>query len=92
MQQSAYNDRTQDGSPARSLVQQPKSGKDLHQAALLLELLAEDRPDDLTETALAFASSGRAVTTRVLRGLAAMARRWPAATEGAAIVRRALAP
>lgn len=79
-------------SQTRSLVQQPKSGKDLHQAALLLELLAEDRPDDLTETALAFASSGQAVTTKVLRGLAAMARRWPGATEGATIVRRALAP
>lgn len=79
-------------SQTRSLVQQPKSGKDLHQAALLLELLAEDRPDDLKETALAFASSGRAVTAKVLRGLAAMTRRWPSATEGAAIVRRALDP
>lgn len=64
-------------SQTRSVTQQTKSGKDLHQAALLLEALAEDRPDDLESAAGAFARSGPAVTKKVLRGLDAAIRRWP---------------
>lgn len=64
-------------SQTRSTIQQTKSGKDLHQAALLLEVLAEDRPDDLETAARAFAESGPAVTRKVLRGLAAASKRWP---------------
>ena len=59
------------------MTQQTKSGKDLHQAALLLEALAEDRPDDLEAAAAAFAESGPAVAKKVLRGLSAALRRWP---------------
>lgn len=71
-------------SQTRSVTQQTKSGKDLHQAALLLEALAEDRPDDLQSAAEAFSESGPAVTKKVLRGLETAVRRWPecAAAEG----------
>jgi hypothetical protein len=54
-------------SQTRSVVQQTKAGKDLQQAALLLEVLAEDRPDDLDEACAAFDAPGPAVTTKVLR-------------------------
>lgn len=74
-------------SQARSMQQQTKSSKDLHQAALLLAVLAEDRPDDLETAARAFAASGPAVTTKVLRALPSMQKRWPAAAAGAELVR-----
>ncbi len=74
-------------SQTRSLVQQTKSGKDLHQAALLLEVLAEDRPDDIKAAAKAFAKCGPAVTAKVRRGLAAAEKRWPEIDEGARVVR-----
>lgn len=77
-------------SQTRSLVQQTKAGKDQHQAALLIEVLAEDRPDDLETTGKAFAGSGPAVTAKVLRGLAAAEKRWPEVRAGARIVRSAL--
>jgi hypothetical protein len=77
-------------SQTRSTVQQTKSAKDLHQAALLLEVLAEDRPDDLTEVTAAFHALGGAVTRKIARGLDAVAKRWPAVGNGASIVRRAL--
>ena len=74
-------------SQTRSVIQQTKGGKDLHQAALLLEALAEDRPQDLELAASAFAKSGPAVTHKVIRGLNAAINRWPEAETGAAIVR-----
>lgn len=74
-------------SQTRSVIQQTKGGKDLHQAALLLEVLAADRPDDLEGAAQAFAASGPAVTRKVLRGLRAAVARWPDAAAGAALVR-----
>ena len=77
-------------SQTRSLVQQTKSSKDLHQAALLLEVIAEDRPDDLTAASVVFAKSGPAVTTKVMRGLEALGKRWPASANGAQLVRTAL--
>lgn len=77
-------------SQTRSLMQQTKSGKDLHQAALLLEVLAEDRPDDLEAAAKAFAKCGAAVVTKVQRGLAAAEKRWPETHAGARILRAAM--
>jgi hypothetical protein len=77
-------------SQSRSTMQQVKSGKDLHQAALLIEVLGVDRPQDLEDAAHAFAESGPTVTTRVLRGLAAAERRWPDAEIGAKLVRDVL--
>lgn len=71
----------------RSVPQQTKSAKDLHQAALLLEVLAEDRPADLETAAEAFARSGPTVTQKVLRALDAAERRWPAARRAAELVR-----
>ncbi len=71
----------------RSAIQQTKGGKDLHQAALLLEVLAEDRPEDLEAAAKAFADAGPAVNRKVLRGLEAAVKRFPDAESGAAIVR-----
>lgn len=71
----------------RSVVQQTKSGKDLHQAALLLEVLAADRPEDLELAAQAFRESGPTVTKRLGRGLSAMVKRWPDAGDGERIVR-----
>lgn len=73
-------------SQARPVVQQTKGGKDLHQAALLLEALAEDRPEDLEQAARAFAESGPTVTQKVARGLKAAIKRWPDAVAGAGIV------
>lgn len=78
-------------SQTRSAMQQTKSGKDLHQAALLLEVLAEDRPDDLESAAAAFSQSGPAVAKKILRALALATKRWPIAEAGAAIVRARLA-
>jgi hypothetical protein len=77
-------------SQTRSLFQQTKSGKDQHQAALLIECLAEDRPDDLESVAADFAKSGPAVTKKLERALASVQKRWPDATEGVEIVRAAL--
>ncbi len=77
-------------SQTRSVIQQTKGGKDLHQAALLLKALGEDRPDDLSAAAASFAESGPAVTRKVLRGLQAAVKRWPGAEIGAAIVRAGL--
>lgn len=77
-------------SQTRSLPQQTKSLKDLHQAALLLEVLAEDRPDDVEDAAARVAKAGPAVGKKVLRALAAMEKRWPAAKSGAVLVRRAM--
>lgn len=74
-------------SQTRSVVQQTKGSKDLHQAALLLELLAEDRPDDLERAAHAFAASSPAVTRKVLRGMEQAVKRWPEAEGGVALVR-----
>jgi hypothetical protein len=45
-----------------SVIQQTKGGKDLHQAASLLEVLAEDRPGDLETAARGLAESGPAAT------------------------------
>lgn len=77
-------------SQTRSVVQQVKGSKDLHQAALLLEVLGEDRPDDLEVAARVFAESGPAVTRKVMRGLRAVIKRWPASDVGAAVVRQIL--
>lgn len=77
-------------SQTRSVIQQTKSGKDLHQSALLLETLGEDRPDDLEAAARSFADSGPAVTRKVVRGLQVAVKRWPAAEPGAGIVRAVL--
>jgi hypothetical protein len=77
-------------SQTRSVIQQTKGGKDLHQAALLLEVLSEDRPEDLERAAEAFTKSGPAVTRKIARGLSAAVKRWPAAESGAAIVRPSL--
>ena len=77
-------------SQTRSVIQQTKGGKDLHQAALLLEALGEDRPQDLELAASAFAESGPAVTHKVVRGLNAAVKRWPDAEAAAATVRELL--
>lgn len=77
-------------SQTRSVLKQTKSGKDLHQAALLLQVLAEDRPDDLAGAGKAFAKCGPAVTAKVRRGLDAAAKRWPESDEGVRLARAAL--
>lgn len=77
-------------SQTRSVVQQTKAGKDLHQAALLLEVLSEDRPEDLREAAVAFRRAGPAVTSKVLRGAAAAAKRWPDAADAVAALGKRL--
>ena len=64
-------------SQTRSTIHHVKTGKDLHQAALLLEALAEDRPADLERASAAFAASGPAVARKVARGLSAAVKRWP---------------
>jgi len=79
-------------SQTRSVTQHTKSGKDLHQAALLLEVLAEDRPDDLDAAASAVAKRGPSVSSKVLRALALAEKRWPAAAEGSRRVREVLEP
>lgn len=75
-------------SQSRAAIHQTKTGKDLHQAALLLEALGEDRPEDLEQAARAFSSSGPVVTRRVQRGLRSALQSWPDAAAGAAIVER----
>jgi hypothetical protein len=77
-------------SQTRSAAQQTKSRKDLHQAALLLEVLGADRPEDIEAIARVFASSGKAVTSKVVRALAGAEKQWPEAKQGAVILRRAL--
>jgi hypothetical protein len=77
-------------SQSRSTMQQVKSSKDLHQAALLIEVLGTDRPQDLEQAAQAFAESGLTVTTRILGGLAVAGRRWPDVEVGAVLVRDVL--
>jgi hypothetical protein len=77
-------------SRSRSMAHQAKSTKDLHQAALLLEVLAEDRPEDLEGAARRFAASGEPVTSRLARALAAAGKAWPDAVRGAALVKRFL--
>jgi hypothetical protein len=77
-------------SQTRSVIQQSKGGKDLHQAALLLQVLADDRPEDLEDAAHSFGKSGPAVTRKVTRGLDVAVKRWPQAGAGAAVVRRRL--
>jgi hypothetical protein len=78
-------------SQRRSVVQQTKASKDMHQAALLLEVLAEDRPDDLLEACRAFRTPGPAVVAKVLRAANAVGKRWPDAAKGVQIVARRLA-
>ncbi|MBK8098801.1 MAG: nucleotidyltransferase domain-containing protein [Planctomycetes bacterium] len=77
-------------SQTRSLVQQTRSGKELQQAALLLEVLAEDRPTDIEVAARGFAKAGPAVTSKVLRALATVERRSPDAAAGVELARAAL--
>jgi len=70
----------------QTVIQQAMGGKDLHQAALLLTVLAADRPEDLVAAAHSFAESGATVTRKVMRGLQAAVKRWPDAMPGADIV------
>lgn len=77
-------------SQTRSLVQQTKARKDLWQAALLLEVLVEDRPDDVEQACASFRKSGPAVTAKVLRGARAAARAWSEAKPGLAILEQRL--
>ena len=73
-------------SQRRSVIQQTKGGKDQHQAALLFDILAEDRPEDLERAAESFAESGPVVTSRLRRAMGQMVKRWPEAEAGRAIV------
>ena len=79
-------------SQTRSVVQQAKSGKDRHQAALMLEVLAEDRPADLAAAAEAFTKPGPTVSRKVLRGLDAARKQWPDIGAAADIIRPILGP
>ncbi|MEZ5989291.1 MAG: nucleotidyltransferase domain-containing protein [Planctomycetota bacterium] len=74
----------------RAASEHTKTTKDLHQAALLLEVLAEDRPLDLEQAAKAFAGLGPAVTSKVVTGLDAVTERWPETTRAATVIRPAL--
>jgi hypothetical protein len=78
-------------SQTRSAVQQTKAGKDLQQAALLLEVLAEDRPDDLAAAGAAFRAGGDTVVKKVLRAADAAHKRWKEADAGVRAVRASLA-
>ncbi|MCA8950262.1 MAG: nucleotidyltransferase domain-containing protein [Planctomycetes bacterium] len=73
-------------SQTRSVVQQTKGGKDLHQAALILEVLHEDRREDIEHAARSFSESGPAVTRKVARGLRAAIGRWPDAKAAGEVV------
>jgi hypothetical protein len=77
-------------SQTRAAAQQTKAAKDLEQAALLLEVLAEDRPDDVTVAARAFRACGPAVTRKLERAANAAAKRWPAAAAGVRSLTRVL--
>jgi hypothetical protein len=77
-------------SQTRSLVQQTKVVKDLQQAALLLEVLAEDRPDDLEEACAAFRAAGPSVVAKVVRGAKAAAKRHPEGATAVDVVTAAL--
>lgn len=78
-------------SQTRSLAQQTKSAKDLLQAALLLEVLHEDRIDDLVSTSEVFVRSGAVVTAKLRRALQTVERRYPSARGGVEVVRAHLA-
>jgi hypothetical protein len=78
-------------SQPRSAEQQTKVGKDLHQAALLLEVLHEDRRDDVDAACAVFRKSGPVVVTKVVRAAKALSKRWPDAVAGAAAIVDALA-
>ena len=73
-------------SQTRSVVQQTKAPKDLQQAALLLEVLAEDRPDDVIAACAAFAKAGPAVTRKVVRGAQMAKKRFAEAADGVSLV------
>jgi hypothetical protein len=61
----------------------------LHQAAAVLEVLAEDRPDDLDGALPAFRKAGPSVTKKVVRAARIVAERHPAAaTAVQAVLRR----
>ena len=77
-------------SQTRSVIQQTKAPKDLHQASLILEVLTEDRPEDLESAADAFRASGPAVTSKVARGLRTAVRRYPSTEVAASVVLGAL--
>lgn len=77
-------------SQTRSIPQQSKAGKDMHQAALLLEILAEDRPTDLEQAARAVAAAGPTVTSKISRALDVALKRWPNAQPSASIIRLGL--
>jgi hypothetical protein len=77
-------------SQTRSISQQTKAVKDLQQAALLLEVLAEDRPDDVADACAAFRNSGPAVTAKVVRGAKAAAKRFADCGDAARVVTAAL--
>lgn len=77
-------------SQLRSMAQHTKRTKDLHQAALLLEVLAEERPDDLARAADSFRACGPGVARKVLRALGSTARQHPAAAAGVEALRRTL--
>lgn len=65
--------------------------KGLQQAALLLEVLAEDRPDDLEGACAAFRAAGPSVVTKVVRGGKAAAKRFPGAVAAVEALQRELA-
>ena len=69
----------------RPAAMQTKRAKDLAQAAEMLELLAEDRPGDLTLAWEALAGRGQSWVSRVTKSLASVERVSPVA---AAVVRR----
>lgn len=67
---------------SRSVAMQAKSAKDLHQAAQLIEVLADERPGDLHVTSAALRKRG---WTKALRGgLDALRKRYPEAHQALA--------
>ena len=77
-------------SQSRALIQQTKTTKDLHQAALLLEVLGSDRPQDLEAAAGAFLAAGKGVVTQLERALTRLGKEWPIAEAGVRLLRREL--
>lgn len=77
-------------SQTRAAEQQTKAGKDLHQAALLLEVLHEDRRDDLDAACTVFGKPGPVVATKVVRAAKELSKRWPDAATAANVVVEAL--